>query len=93
MVDDLQGALDDLRRFTDLYETGAIPEYHHTVDTILNRADEILNWHHGRRSNGPLERTNNLDLANREASYRPSADPPTASQTPKCYTVRGLLLT
>ena len=25
-----------------------------------DRIDEILNWHHSRRSNGPLEGTNNL---------------------------------
>ena len=32
----LQGALEALNRFGDLYNTGAIPEYHDTVDTILN---------------------------------------------------------
>ena len=59
-ADHLQGALDALQRFADLYETGQIPEYHNTVNTILNWSDEILNWHHSRRSNGPLEGTNNL---------------------------------
>ena len=60
-ANDLQGpALEALDRFGDLYNTGAIPEYHDTVDTILNWAEEILAWHHGRWSNGPLEGINNL---------------------------------
>ena len=75
-ANDLQGALDALQRFADLYETGQIPEYHNTVDTILNWSDEILNWHHSRRSNGPLEGTNNL-------VSKPSAEPPTLHKPPK----------
>ncbi|MCQ3805112.1 MAG: transposase [Acidimicrobiia bacterium] len=59
-ADNLQGALQALERFANLYETGQIPEYHDTVTTVLNWSDEILNWHHARRSNGPLEGINNL---------------------------------
>ena len=41
-ANDLQGALNALQRFADLYETGQIPEYHNTVDTILNWSDPSL---------------------------------------------------
>ena len=34
-ADDLEGALEALERFTNLYQTGQIPEYHSIVDTIL----------------------------------------------------------
>ena len=84
-ADDLQGALDALQRFADLYETGAIPEYHTTVDTILNWSDEILNWHHSRRSNGPLEGTNNLIQTLRRTAH--------GFTNPQNYAARGLLLT
>ncbi len=57
---DLPTALETLERFVKLYETGQIPEYYHTVNTVLNWSNEILNWHHTRRSNGPLEGINNL---------------------------------
>ena len=78
-------ALDALQRFADLYETGQIPEYHNTVDTILNWADEILNWHHSRRSNGPLEGTNNLIQTLRRTAH--------GFTNPQNYAARGLLLT
>ena len=42
-------------RFCDLYETGELPEYHDTVDTIIAWTDEILAWHQARVSNGPTE--------------------------------------
>ena len=84
-ADDLQGALDALQRFADLYETGQIPEYHNTVDTILNWSDEILNWHHSRRSNGPLEGTNNLIQTLRRTAH--------GFTNPQNYAARGLLLT
>ena len=77
-ADDLQGALDALQRFADLYETGQIPEYHNTVDTILN-------WHHSRRSNGPLEGTNNLIQTLRRTAH--------GFTNPQNYAARGLLLT
>ncbi len=57
---DLPTALEALERFVTLYETGHIPEYYHTVTTVLNWSKEILIWHHARRSNGPLEGINNL---------------------------------
>ena len=84
-ANDLQGALEALDRFADLYETGQIPEYHNTVDTILNWADEILNWHHSRRSNGPLEGTNNLIQTLRRTAH--------GFTNPQNYAARGLLLT
>ena len=84
-ADDLQGALDALQRFADLYETGQIPEYHNTVDTILNWSHEILNWHHHRRSNGPLEGTNNLIQTLRRTAH--------GFTNPQNYAARGLLLT
>ena len=84
-ADDLQGALDALQRFSDLYETGQIPEYHNTVNTILNWSHEILNWHHSRRSNGPLEGTNNLIQTLRRTAH--------GFTNPQNYAARGLLLT
>ena len=84
-ANDLQGAMEALDRFADLYETGQIPEYHNTVDTILNWSDEILNWHHSRRSNGPLEGTNNLIQTLRRTAH--------GFTNPQNYAARGLLLT
>ena len=84
-ANDLQGALATLQRFAGTYETGQIPEYHNTVDTILNWADEILNWHHSRRSNGPLEGTNNLIQTLRRTAH--------GFTNPQNYAARGLLLT
>ena len=81
----LRVAWDALQRFADLYETGQIPEYHNTVDTILNWADEILNWHHSRRSNRPLEGTNNLIQTLRRTAH--------GFTNPQNYAARGLLLT
>ena len=65
--------------------TGAIPEYHDTVDTILNWIEEILAWHHDRRSNGPLEGTNNLLQTLRRTAH--------GFTNPHNYAARGLLLT
>ena len=73
------------RRFGDLYDSGQIPEYHDTVDTILNWAEEILNWHHDRRSNGPLEGINNLIQTLRRTAH--------GFTNPQNYAARGLLLT
>ena len=66
---DLEGALEALERFGDLYQTGQIPECHRIVDTILNWSTEILAWHHNRRSNGPLECINNLIHTLRTTAY------------------------
>ena len=61
LADDRDGALEALDRFTDLYATGELGEFHAIVDTIINWGDEILAWHSaGRPSNGRIEGTNNL---------------------------------
>ena len=84
-ANDLQGALEALDRFGDLYNSGQIPEYHDTVDTILNWIEEILAWHHDRRSNGPLEGINNLLQTLRRTAH--------GFTNPQNYAARGLLLT
>ncbi len=61
LAEDRAGALAALDRFTDLYATGELGEFHDIVNTILTWADEILDWHDtGRPSNGRIEGTNNL---------------------------------
>ena len=45
LADDRDGALDALDRFTDLYATGDLPEFHSIVDTIIAWGDQILDWH------------------------------------------------
>ncbi len=62
LADDRDGALAALDRFSDLYDTGEIPEFHDVVDTFLAWSTEILAFHDddvGRISNGRLEGTNN----------------------------------
>ena len=62
LADDRAGALAALDRFCDLYATGAIPEFHAVVDTVIAWSAEILAFHDqraGRISNGRLEGTNN----------------------------------
>lgn len=62
LADDLEGANEALARFTALYATGELPEFHHVVDTIIAWGNEILAYHDpavGRASNGRLEGTNN----------------------------------
>ena len=61
------------------------PKYHDTVDTILNWIEEILAWHHGRWSNGPLEGINNLLQTLRRTAH--------GFTNPQNYAARGLLLT
>ncbi len=71
-ADDRDGALEALDRFTDLYATGQIPEFHHVVDTFLAWSDEILAFHEpaaGRISNGRLEGTNNKLQVLRRVAY------------------------
>ena len=84
-ADDLEDALKAVERFADLYDTGQIPEYHDTVTTILNWSHQILNWHHNRRSNGPLEGINNLIQTLRRTAH--------GFTNPTNYAARGLLLT
>jgi hypothetical protein len=65
LAEDRAGALAALDRFTDLYKTGQLPEFHHVVDTIIAWGDEILAFHDpavGHASNGRLEGTNNKVL-------------------------------
>ena len=62
LAGDRAGALAALDRFTDLYATGEIPEFHDVVDTVIAWSGEILAFHEpaaGRISNGRLEGTNN----------------------------------
>ena len=71
-ADDRDGALAALDRFTDLYATGQIPEFHQVVDTFLAWSDEILAFHEpaaGRISNGRLEGTNNKLQVLRRVAY------------------------
>ena len=86
LADDHQGALDALRRFCDLYETGELPEYHDIVDTIIARSDEILAWHHSdRASNGRIEGTNNLLQVLRRTAH--------GFTNPANFEARGILVT
>ena len=84
-AEDLPTALQALERFANLYETGQIPEYYDTVTTVLNWSNEILNWHHARRSNGPLEGINNLIQTLRRTAH--------GFTNPHNYAARALLLT
>ena len=86
LADDRAGALQALDRFTDLYATGDLPEFHQIVDTIIVWGDQILDWHDtGRPSNGRIEGTNNLlQVLRRVAHGFTNADN---------FAARGLLLT
>ena len=86
LADDRDGALDALNRFTDLYATGQLIEFHDVVNTVLAWGDEILAWHDtGRPSNGRIEGTNNLlQVLRRVAHGFTNADN---------FAARGLLLT
>ena len=82
LADDYDGALKALGRFCDLYETGELPEYHDTVDTIIAWTDEILNWHHtDRASNGRNRR--NQQPAPSAAPKRPRVHKPTQLRSPR----------
>ena len=86
LAGDHDGALDALRRFCDLYETGELPEYHDIVDTIIARSDEILAWHHSdRASNGRIEGTNNLLQVLRRTAH--------GFTNPANFEARGILVT
>ena len=86
LADDRNGALQALDRFTDLYATGELPEFHSIVDTVIAWGDQILDWHDtGRPSNGRIEGTNNLlQVLRRVAHGFTNADN---------FAARGLLLT
>ena len=86
LADDLDGALEALDRFTDLYITGELPEFHSIVDTIINWSDEILAWHTADRpSNGRIEGTNNLLQVLRRVAH--------GFTNPNNFAARGLLVT
>ncbi len=84
--DDRNGALQALDRFTDLYATGDLPEFHSIVDTIIAWSDQILAWHDtGRPSNGRIEGTNNLLQVLRRVAH--------GFTNTDNFAARGLLLT
>ena len=86
LANDHQGALKALGRFCDLYETGELPEYHDTVDTIIAWSDEILAWHHtDRASNGRIEGINNLLQVLRRTAH--------GFTNPTNFEARGILVT
>ena len=56
LADDHPGALEALDRFTDIYATGDLPEFHKIVNTLIAAMPRILAWHTaGRPSNGRIE--------------------------------------
>ena len=60
-ADNLEGANQALGRFTDLYDSGQIPEYHQVMATLVGWGKEIMAYHTTQRaSNGPIEGINNL---------------------------------
>ena len=86
LADDRAGALDALGRFTDLYATGELIEFHDVVNTVLAWGDEILAWHNtGRPSNGRIEGTNNLLQVLRRVAH--------GFTNPDNFAARGLLVT
>ncbi len=61
LAEDRDGALEALDRFCDLFATANLVEFHNIADTIINWADEILDWHDtDRPSTSRIEGTNNL---------------------------------
>ncbi len=86
LADDRNGALQALDRFTDLYATGELPEFHSIVDTVIAWGDQILDWHDtGRPSNGRIEGTNNLLQVLRRVAH--------GFTNPDNFAARGLLVT
>ena len=86
LAEDRTGALEALDRFTDLYATGQLIEFHNVVDTIIAWSDEILAWHDtARPSNGRIEGTNNLLQVLRRVAH--------GFTNPHNFAARGLLLT
>jgi len=74
-----------LDRFTDLYATSELPEFHAIVDTIIAWGDQILAWHDtGEPSNGRIEGTNNLLQVLRRVAH--------GFTNPDNFAARGLLL-
>ncbi|MDE0215315.1 MAG: hypothetical protein OXN79_01910, partial [bacterium] len=65
------------------YQTGQLPEFHDIVNTLIERSDEILNWHHtGRPSNGRIEAPT---TASKSCGEQPTASPtPTTPKPAAC---------
>ena len=83
---DEAGALAALDRFTDLYQTGDLPEFHRIVNTLIAHMPQILAWHAaGRPSNGRIEGTNNLLQVLRRTAH--------GFTNPDNFAARGLLIT
>ena len=86
LADDKAGALEALDRFTDLYATGELPEFHNIVNTLLAHMPQILAHHAARRpSNGRIEGTNNLLQVLRRSAH--------GFTNPENLAARGLLVT
>lgn len=86
LAENRAGALEALDRFTDLYATGELVEFHDVVDTIIAWGDEILAFHDtGRPSNGRIEGTNNLLQVLRRVAH--------GFTNPDNFAARGLLVT
>ena len=86
LADDKAGALAALDRFTDLYQTGDLPEYHKIVNTLLAHMPQILAWHAaGRPSNGRIEGANNLLQVLRRTAH--------GFTNPHNFAARALLVT
>ena len=86
LADDKVGALAALDRFTDLYQTGDLPEFYKIVNTLLAAMPRILAWHTaGRPSNGRIEGTNNLLQVLRRTAH--------GLTNPHNFAARALLVT
>ncbi len=86
LADDEAGALAALDRFTDLYQTGDLPEFYKIVNTLLAAMPRILAWHTaGRPSNGRIEGTNNLLQVLRRTAH--------GFTNPHNFAARALLVT
>ena len=85
LADDRAGALAALDRFTDLYGTGDLPEFHRIVNTLIATLPQILAWHAAERpSNGRIEGTNNLLQVLRRSAH--------GFTNPENFAARGLLV-
>ena len=73
-------------RFTDLYQTGDLPEFYKIVNTLIAHMSQILAWHAaGRPSNGRIEGTNNLLQVLRRTAH--------GFTNPDNFAARALLVT
>ena len=84
LAEDSAGALEALDRFTDLYQTGKLPQFYKIVNTLLAHMPQILAWHAAERpSNGRIEGTNNLLQVLRRTAH--------GFTNPENFAARGLL--